>query len=290
MDVSVIIVNYNTKSLLKDCLRSIFTHTHNCKYEIIVVDNASTDNSQEDITSEFPSVRWIQSNRNLGFGGGNNLGVKEAQGKYILLLNPDTILLNDAISGFYTFAENDAEHNRTIYGGYLMDQEKNIVESSVTYPSPSYEIRYLTNRLFGNSFAKYNSSTVTKCDAVSGADMFLLKKLYDSVEGFDENYFLYYEETDLQLRLTRKGNICCLIPGPKIIHLEGGSFSKKGLTPRRFIFSQTSYNYYINKNFSSLYGLYFHIVMIFIRLTVFFQKEWSLKEKLNCYKTVLKFY
>ena len=108
-DVSIIIVNYNTHKLLRNCLISIIENTKRCSYEIIVVDNASTDNSRE-IATEFKSVKWIQSEVNLGFGKANNIGSLEASGKYLFFLNSDTILLNDAISIFYDFFEENNEN------------------------------------------------------------------------------------------------------------------------------------------------------------------------------------
>ena len=110
MDVSVIIVNYNTKKLTKNCIDSIFQNTKDVKFEVILVDNASTDGSKE-FFEQDNRIKYIYSTTNLGFGKANNLGYKEASGKYLFLLNSDTLLLNNAIDLFYVIAEKDTNKN-----------------------------------------------------------------------------------------------------------------------------------------------------------------------------------
>ena len=106
MDVSIIIVNYNTKKLIKNCINSIYKHTKDVDFEIIVSDNGSVDGSVEMIKSEFPNVILIENNANLGFGAANNRGLKIAKGKYIFYLNSDTVLLNNAVKYFFDYWEN----------------------------------------------------------------------------------------------------------------------------------------------------------------------------------------
>ena len=127
MDVSIIIVNYNTKQLLKDCLNSIYEHTENISFEVIVSDNGSKDGSIEMLKAEFPQVILIENNANLGFGKANNKGLAIAKGKYIFYLNSDTILLNNAVKLFFDyFEENGKKENIGALGCNLLDKQGNI--------------------------------------------------------------------------------------------------------------------------------------------------------------------
>ena len=126
MDVSIIIVNYNTKHLLEDCLSSLYALTQSIDFEVIVVDNASSDDSETYITRKFPQVKWINSGENIGFGRANNLGAKYADGKYLFLLNSDTLLLNNAIKAFYDYAETHSEEQIGALGCWLVDSNHNL--------------------------------------------------------------------------------------------------------------------------------------------------------------------
>jgi GT2 family glycosyltransferase len=121
MDVSIIIVSYNTKALLKQCLVSVFEKTHDIRFEVIVVDNASHDGSPQMVREEFPGVRLVES-ENKGFGHANNVGTKHAKGKYLFLLSPDTIVLNNAVKILFDFI--DRHPNVGICGGNLFDADK----------------------------------------------------------------------------------------------------------------------------------------------------------------------
>lgn len=122
MDVSIIIVNYNTRQLLANCLASIFKETRDVSYEVIVVDNASSDGSRDFICLLYPQVIWINSGENLGFGRANNLGVKNAKGEYLFFLNSDTILLNNAIKVFWEYVHMHANDRLGVIGGWLLDR------------------------------------------------------------------------------------------------------------------------------------------------------------------------
>ena len=125
-------------------------------------------------------------------------------------------------------------------------------------------------------------------DYITGADMFMRKTLFDRMGGFDSNIFMYYEETDLQYRISKEGLVRRIIPGPQIVHLEGGSFDDKGLTVKRFMMAQHSYNYYLSKHFSGLSYWYNKCMLCLLRLTLFVTTDWPLKEKLKAYAVVLK--
>ena len=285
-DVSVIIVNYNTCKLLSDCIASIYRHTENVEMEIIVVDNASSDGSERSIKSRFPSVKWINSGGNLGFGKANNLGAKYADGKYLFLLNPDTVLKNNAIWLFYDYMEKHSIVDKIgAVGCMLLDRYENPNLSYGDFPSPKSEVAYLIGKISNEK--KQTITCDIDVDFITGADLFMPRDIFMRLCGFDPHFFMYYEETDLQYRMQQKGWKRRVISGPKILHLEGGSFQKMGLSPKRFAMSQTSYNYYIRKHFSRMRYVCFRLSLIVIRLTLFFNKGWNFKEKLHSYMLVV---
>lgn len=287
MDVSIVIVNHNTRDLLSACIDSIYRNTFGCTFEIIVVDNASTDESETCIKEHYPLVIWINTGANLGFGRANNRGVQSATGKYIFLLNSDTILCNDAISIFFIYAEEHSDEKIGILGSWLLNRAHHINASYGEFPSPKSEITYLFGKL--RSEKESISELVDRnVDYIIGADMFLRKDLFLQYRGFDPNFFMYYEETDLQYRMAKAGYIRRIITGPQIIHLEGGSFGSNGLTLNRFMMAQRSYNYYLKKHFRGIKYLYHKGALCMMRLTVFLAKNWSFKDKINAYCEVWK--
>lgn len=285
MDVSIIIVNYNTKQLLADCLATVFEKTKDVAFEVIVVDNASTDGSEEYIKEHYPCVKWINSGENLGFGRANNLGAKYASGKYLFLLNSDTLLLNNAIRIFFDYAESHQHEGIGTLGSWLLDKNEKPNNSFGFFPCPKNEIGYLLGKYQLPSLSDITEEK--EVDYITGADLFIEKRLFDKLDGFDKNIFMYYEETDLQYRLAQRGLSRKIIPGPRIIHLEGGSFENKGLSLKRFLMAQTSYNYYLRKNFHGLNYFFNHVMLCLIRLTLFITTKWTVSEKIKAYYLVL---
>lgn len=286
MDVSIIIVNYNTKYLLADCLATVFEKTKDVTYEVIVVDNASTDGSEEYITKRFPNIKWINSGENLGFGRANNLGAKYASGKYLFLLNSDTLLLNNAIRIFFDYAESHQHEKIGTLGSWLLDKDEKPNNSFGFFPCAKNEICYLLGKYQLPSLKDITEEK--EVDYITGADLFIEKCVFEGLDGFDKNIFMYYEETDLQYRLARRGLSRKIIPGPRIIHLEGGSFENKGLSLNRFLMAQTSYNYYLYKHYNCLKYVFNKSILCVIRLTIFITTSWAFAEKCKAYAKVLK--
>lgn len=250
IDVSIIIVNYNTKEVTKKCIESIIDKTNEVNYEIILVDNASSDGSVESIKEKhFPHITIIENEGNFGFGRANNIGTKVANGQYIFFLNSDTFLLNDAVSLFYKKAK---ERGTFILGCYLQDLEGNYINSYSDFEDRKHIIvrslyLYLPWLLKIRKQSTNNriEPIEKKVDFITGADLFIRKVDYDRLGGFDENFFMYCEDEDLCLRASKLGIPCWVITEPKIIHLEGKS-SKVSSTKRKMI--TTSYKYFIRKN------------------------------------------
>ena len=141
MDVSIIIVNYNTCDLTRNCLKSVFEQTKDIDFEVIVSDNGSKDGSIEMIKKEFPQVILIENNANLGFGAANNRGLKIAKGKYVFYLNSDTILLNNAVKCFFDYWENSPEKDTIgALGGNLLNEDGNVIHSGTDLPTAKSEL------------------------------------------------------------------------------------------------------------------------------------------------------
>lgn len=286
MDVSVVIVNYNTRELLINTISSIVQYTRAVSYEIIVVDNDSEDGSLDRVKELFPEVITVQSNENIGFGRANNLGAQYASGEYLFLLNSDTLLVSDAISELYKYA---VEH-KTIgaVGARLLKADGVTPNLSWGYfPTPLSELRYIWSKLTRRSYGLAHGDEPFRVDFICGADLMIERSYYNELGGFDGNIFLYYEETDLQKRMADNKRERIILPGTEIIHLDGGSFGKSGLTYKRFCNSARSYNYYIRKHYKGVRYFAFRIFMCILRLELLLKRNWSLSERFQAYRIVL---
>lgn len=283
MDVSIIIVNYNTKDLLKNCLESVFKQTKEIQYEVIVSDNGSVDGSIELLKKEFPQVILIENNANLGFGTANNRGLAVAKGKYIFYLNSDTILLNNAVKIFYDYWENSPEKESIgALGCNLLDGEGGITHSWANFPDCNAAIIDLIRlnygmiklccfKILGKKFPEIATETkvvkkkIGEVDFIIGADLFLKN---DNNAFFDEAIFLYTEEVDLQYQMMLVDKKRLLIDGPRIIHLEGCSAPDTKEIPFEEItrFSSRCKNisriYYFKKNISSFKAFWIKLFTI----------------------------
>ena len=291
--VSIIIINYNTKLLTLDCLKSIYQHTKDIDFEVIVVDNASSDGSAEAIRESFPIVKVIEPNENLGFGRANNLGAKYAKGEYLFLLNSDTLLIENSIKKLYDFyIENEEKLHIGVLGCTLVDKDLDLIHSGGDFPTIwryifDNPLRVL-NKIFKtnkSTFKKFSyNDTLTKVDMVTGADMFLSKKKFDKVGGFDERFFLYYEETDMEYKLMKLGYSHYITNITKIIHLEEGSMSYSNWKRKIVQNSQTLYFKLNHSKFFLLYALYEFLITP-IR---FLQLKYSFKDNLDFVRSNIK--
>lgn len=266
MDVSIIIVNYNTSALILQCLKSVYEKTHGIDFEIIIVDNASPNDDPTVITTQFSSVRIVQSKENIGFGKANNLGARYADGKYLFLLNPDTYLVNNAIYELFSYLEKHSDV--AIVGGnlYSEDMQPNI-SYECSYPGCWLEINNLLmnipNRLrYGKNYSFNYTSHPLNVSYVVGADLMIRVSSFNLVNGFDSQFFMYAEEVDLCYRIKKNGGKIVSLPTAKIVHLEG----KASKTKRNQLTMQLeSLIYYYNKNSRMPFVLTLHTINIWLR-------------------------
>jgi GT2 family glycosyltransferase len=283
MDVSIIIVNYNTKALIKQCLLSVFEKTQDVEFEVIVVDNASLDGSQTMLRSEFPKVILIESPENLGFGRANNLGAKQAKGKYLFLLNSDTFLLNNAIKIFANFLDNNSKCG--ICGGNLFDANKKPVLSYRILPSIWLELRILLH-LPDEQFNK--SKEPKQVGYITGADLMIRNDLFNKLNGFDADFFMYYEETELTFRAKKAGYSAYNVPQAEIIHLEGASIASQKKAGELTRYSK---KLYLNKTHSKFYGTIVNCIWwLTIKSRFLLFSFFSQKEKVGYWNTVYDIY
>lgn len=261
MDVSIILVNYNTKELTRDCLKSILDKTQGLNSEIFVVDNASSDGSCEMIEQEFSQIKLIKNSQNLGFGKANNIAIKQSNAKYIFLLNTDTILLNNAVKMFFDFMEKPENSKVGCCGGNLYNQDMSYQHTYSNFPTFKkiiFEELWL-HKVFKTYYRKNINiednkplEEVKDVGFIVGASLFLRKEALDKVGCFDEDFFFYGEETELIFRLIKNGYRATMIPETKIIHLGGASTSKTRL--EKIIALRKSENLYFIKSYGKVYA------------------------------------
>ena len=231
MDVSTIIVSYNTREMTLEAIRSALRETTRVSQEIIVVDNASADGSAEAIAAEFPEIRLLALDENLGFGPANNVGAQEAAGEYVLLLNPDTVTLDHAIDNLVEFAKAHPRHR--LYGGRTLTPERTLDPTSV-HGMPSLWAMFArgiglatlfkSSELFNpESLGTWKRDTVREVPIVCGCLLLIERSLWETLGGFDEQFHMYAEEFDLCIRARKEGArpVCC--PSAEIIHIGGAS-------------------------------------------------------------------
>lgn len=233
MDVSIIYVNYYTKALILDSIRSVKKYTVNISYEIIIVDNNTEDLSE--ILDHYNDVKILKLPVNVGFGIANNKGAEIARGKYILFLNPDTVLLNNAI--FLLFKALDKHSNYGAVGGNLFDEKMNPMHSYmwVTLSVP-YILRtvFLPKKFYSSIKNQFNfSNKHRKVGYSTGADLMIRRHLFEKVNGFSEVIFMYYEDVDLCVRVRNEKFDIVNIPQARIQHLEGRSLKEGSDTEKQ---------------------------------------------------------
>jgi GT2 family glycosyltransferase len=298
MDVSIIIVNYNTKEITLKCIETIFRQTNDIEYEVIVVDNNSADGSSEAIRKNYPQIILLETFTNLGFGKANNLGAKYARGKFLFLLNSDTLLLNNVVRIFYNFHNGHPELKIGAIGCPMINYSHENIHSSGLFPSKKETIKstflgyfsnYHWNKVQKKELSKYdNLKTYLEVDYVTGADMFISKALFEVIGGFDPNFFMYFEESELQFRLRNMGYKSYIINGPEIIHIIEASDDSPGFSMKKRRIQTNSFLYYYKKHSNTLDYVLFRVLYFLVRLPLIFDKRSTMKERLEFLLFLLK--
>ncbi len=302
MTISVIIVNWNVKDLLRHCLQSVIASEIQGDVEIIVVDSASGDGSAAMVRREFPQVKLIASDENLGYAKGNNIGAAQASGNYLFLLNPDTRLKANTLATLRAYLQ--AHSNVGVLAPQLLWPDGSVQSSRRRFPTLAtlfWESTLLHQWFPGNKFARayhYNDISPAKTAPVDwavGAALFLRREVWKQVGGLDESFFMYFEETDWQHRVAKAGWKIHYLPAAKVTHYEGQSSGQ--VFAARTIRFQRSKICYARKYFGRGGA---QMLRIFLWLTFAFQwteeslkwlaghKRLLRKKRMDAYKEVLK--
>lgn len=256
MDLSVIILNWNTQDLLEKCLRSLECPQAGLDFEVIVVDNASEDRSREMVRTLFPEVHLLENPINIGFGAGNNTALPHAKGRYVLFLNSDTVVLEGALAALVGYA--DAHPDIGIVGPKLLNADGSLQYSCRRYPNLGTGFfrntplgRLFPNNRFNTNYlmTDWDHATPREVEWVSGAALMMRRSLLDQIGSFDEDFYMYCEDVDLCWRVnhTPHGDGACwrvvYYPEAVIYHLIGRS-SDKVPTRMTYEFHRSQYLFY----------------------------------------------
>lgn len=282
MQLSVIILNYNVRYFLELCVLSVQNAIQNIDAEIIVIDNHSQDDSCKMMKERFPNVKLIENRENLGFPKGNNIGVSQAQGEYICILNPDTVVAEDTFTKVLAFAKKQKDLG--IVGVKLIDGTgKFLPESKRGIPTPFVAFTKITGlykifpKLFGEYYAQHLSENETgKVAILVGAFMVMKRELYNEIGGFDENCFMYSDDIDLSYVALQKGKSNYYFHETSVIHYKGESTLKDGTYMRRF---REAMNFFYKKHFrvSFLFSVFMKMGIVFFSFVKKFQGKPKLK-------------
>lgn len=285
LDLSIIIVNYNVKEFLTNLLHSLRTAVKNITHEIIIVDNASEDGSIEIIKSKFPDVKLIENKKNVGFGSANNQALKIAEGKYFLLINPDTIVKEDTLEKMIELM--DADPSIGAAGCKVLNPDGTLqLACRRSFPGPwtSFTKVVGLSKLFPNSkiFAKYNLTYLDEnnsyeVDALSGAFMMIRKSVYDQIGGFDQQFFMYGEDLDLCYRIQKAGYKVYYFHETEIIHYKGESTKRSSIDETKIFYQ--AMQLFVRKHFAASF-----LVNWILRFAITLRKTAAL---LNLYKLPL---
>lgn len=292
IDLSIVTVNWNTCNELRECLKSI-SDTNNINVEIIVVDNASSDDSAAMVKSELPMVKLIENNENSGFAKGSNMGISISRGRYVLLLNPDCVVSKGALEALVKFGDENREAG--IFGLKVLNSDGSIQHScrkSPTFGAILFRNAVLS-RLFPNNpytreylLASWSHDSVIEIDWVSGAALVMRRELIDDIGMLDERFYMYCEDMDLGYRARKAGWKVLYFPDAVVTHAKGRSSDKD---PNRMIIEhhKSMYKYYAKHNtdkyscilkYIVYLGLAFRAFMLIIANT-YRHIEWSIRKK-----------
>jgi len=268
MDLSIIIINWNSAEYLRNCLRSIFEHTRDLDMEVIVLDNASFDGSREVVQEQFPQVRFIQSEANLGFAKGNNSAVRQAHGSWLLFLNPDTELLGPAINRLL-------ETGKTLprvgaLGARLLNSDGTLQKSCVqAFPSLAKCLLdadilrqwFPKARVWGNHSLYSTDGVPVPVEGICGACLMTARSTFDRIGGFEEDYFMYVEDLEYCLKAQKAGLQNYYVPKAVLIHHGGKSSTQVDGEFASVMISESGWRFF-QKEHGSMWALAYRCCLV----------------------------
>ena len=272
--LSIIIINWNSVEYLKKCLHSIYSRTNNLDFEVIVVDNASYDGCDEFIKNEFPQAKFIQSKENIGFARANNLGYEYSSGRNLLFLNPDTEILDSAINIMYSYLESIPDAGAV--GCKLLNSDLS-VQTSCIQPFPTIlnqalDVEYLKLkfpqlRLWGIKPLFFNDGNPEEVEVVSGACIMIKKDVFEEIDMFSTDYFMYSEDLDLCYKIQQSGYKSFYISNASVVHHGGGSTRFNNKNEFNIVLMRESVFKFLEKNRGTLNALLYKFSMALVSIS-----------------------
>lgn len=300
LDLSIIIVNWNTRELTARCLSAVDATVKKISYETIVVDNNSSDGSQDMVREQFPNVKLIANTENGGFAKANNQGIQISQGRYVLLLNSDAFVLENTLDTMVTFM--DAHPEAGMAGCKLLYENGSLQVSCATFPTLATEfyIAVGLDKLFPKSkiFGKYlmtdwDYGTMREVDVIMGAFMMVRKSGIDQVGMMDESFFMYSEEVDWCYRFKAAGWKILFTPEVECIHIWGGS--SRAVKVETLIRLYRARVQFFRKHYGRLTAFLYKIILVFstfVRVfpgAFFYLRDNPGRQKHNAFRKLLQF-
>ncbi|MBI4768126.1 MAG: glycosyltransferase family 2 protein [Deltaproteobacteria bacterium] len=265
MDLSLVIVNWNTRELLLKCLTSVYETISDLCFEVWLVDNASTDGSLTAVDGRFPKVRLIRNSRNLGFAAANNQALGQIKGRYALLVNTDVVITKGSVQALFRFMEDTVEAGMAC--GQLLNLDGTKQNSIANLPSPALLLtnetllRILFPKAYPSKLRRYESPI--EVESCIGACLMVRKTAMDAVGLLDERFFFYFEETDWACRMRKAGWKVFFVPAARFFHAQGQSVGHEAQS--RLLFYRSRYQY-LKKWFPKSYQLM--VIAVMLRLLV----------------------
>jgi len=299
--LSIVVLCWNDLKVIQDCIESIFRHTHKIDYEVIVVDNGSSDGSAKFLHEHYPQVRLVENGKNLGFARGNNVGIRASSGKYVLILNPDTIVHEGALDQWIYFAEQHPDAGA--FGCRVLNLDGSYQRSARPFPSIRgdliaalglWPLAYLSDVFMPDEYIGWEGDTERPVDWQSGCCVMFRQKVLKDLSGFDEQFFYHCEEVDLCRRLQKAGYPLLFTPSSTITHLGGQSV---GRFPIRFALEKqrSRYRYYYKhhgaigaRRFRRVTILSFRIRQLWYGLIRLVETTDGLRERLRMYRVLIR--
>jgi hypothetical protein len=301
MKLSIVIICWNDLKVIANCLKSIFEETTNIEFEVIVSDNGSSDESLDYIRKHFVNVRIVENKANLGFAKGNNAGIRVAQGEYILILNPDTVILDRALEKWVIFADEHTE--AAAFGCRVLNPDGSFQDPARPIPTlagylvSALYLRWLgrLSRAFGcDLYPGWDGREERTIGYQTGCCIMFRSDFLKRLGGFDERFFYHFEETDLCLRVWQSGSSVVYYPGAEVMHLGGQSVAR---FPIRFALEthRSRYRFFhkhygrkgvINVRRINLLSLGFRYCGY--KLLSFFRTNEALENRLKMYQVAIK--
>jgi GT2 family glycosyltransferase len=247
LDLTIIIVSFNTRDVLLDCLTSVYAQTEGISFEVIVVDNASSDDTSDAVSEKFPNVCLIRNDVNKGFSSANNQGIYGSAGKWISLLNPDTRLIENSFQKICGYMQEHSEFS--ILGPGIIDEENQQSPTRLWEDTPS-DAAWKILGLYNPNNELQRMADTKEALVISGCCFVIRRELFEEVGLLDEKYFLYNEEDDFCRRAREKGKRICFFPETSVLHLLGKSTHQPEHREKVILEAYKSNLYFYSKYYS----------------------------------------